>query len=126
MKENDLILNEKQIINSPLEVPVPLHISDTVSIIEPNKQFKLAPTPAQLGRAPLQRRQSMGNFIYTKFSTQLIIFPALGVPTSTSTVTTDCSSVRIAEHVITIEPPMISPSTKKSFFKKNVEDGMDR
>lgn len=27
---------------------------------EPNKEFKLAPTPAQLGKAPLQRRQSMG------------------------------------------------------------------
>lgn len=27
------------------------------------KEFKLAPTPAQLGKAPLQRRQSMGNLI---------------------------------------------------------------
>lgn len=25
-----------------------------------NHEFKLAPTPAQLGKAPLQRRQSMG------------------------------------------------------------------
>jgi hypothetical protein len=32
---------------------------------EENQTFILAPTPAQLGRAPLQRRQSMGlYFLY--------------------------------------------------------------
>jgi len=29
-------------------------------IAEENQTFVLAPTPAQLGRAPLQRRQSLG------------------------------------------------------------------
>lgn len=29
-------------------------------ILDENQEFKLAPTPAQLGKAPLQRRQSMG------------------------------------------------------------------
>lgn len=55
-------------------------------------EFKLAPTPAQLGRAPLQRRQSMA--------------------------------------ATTAQPgPDTSPDghcVKKSFFKRNIEDGMDR
>lgn len=31
---------------------------------EQGSEFKLAPTPAQLGKAPLQRRQSMGMFLF--------------------------------------------------------------
>lgn len=31
---------------------------------ENNQMFVLAPTPAQLGKAPLQRRQSMGKNTY--------------------------------------------------------------
>ncbi|KAF4524425.1 hypothetical protein B566_EDAN013708 [Ephemera danica] len=75
-------------------------------------QFVLAPTPAQLGKAPLQRRL-----------------------TSTSTEGS-CSSAA-AQMNPTMEEPgpkevpespgnvPISPTSKKSFFKKNVEDGMD-
>lgn len=58
-------------------------------------EFKLAPTPAQLGRAPLQRRQSM----------------AVSIPSQGS-----------AEG----SPDLQSPCTKKSFFKRNIEDGMDK
>lgn len=49
---------------SPLNVPQsPQHpISGDLNSSE-DKEFKLAPTPAQLGKAPLQRRQSMGKFI---------------------------------------------------------------
>lgn len=36
-------------------------VSETSLLSECKKEFKLAPTPAQLGKAPLQRRQSMGN-----------------------------------------------------------------
>lgn len=35
-------------------------ISDILQNEPQNQEFKLAPTPAQLGKAPLQRRQSMG------------------------------------------------------------------
>lgn len=36
-------------------------LSEPLSLNEPqNHAFKLAPTPAQLGKAPLQRRLSMG------------------------------------------------------------------
>lgn len=34
--------------------------------ITPLQPFPLAPTPAQLGKAPLQRRLSMGNYIFKK------------------------------------------------------------
>lgn len=43
-------------------------ISDILQNEAQNQEFKLAPTPAQLGMAPLQRRQSMG----MEFSTKLI------------------------------------------------------
>lgn len=35
---------------------------------EENKKFILAPTPAQLGRAPLQRRQNMSEFFFFSFN----------------------------------------------------------
>lgn len=66
VKEEEDGLQDKLHINCPSEVPVQIHTAalDTVSVAEPDKQFKLAPTPAQLGKAPLQRRQSMGKYIY--------------------------------------------------------------
>lgn len=60
--EKEMKQNEK-VIKSPSEVPQSPRLSNSESIIiqETDKEFKLAPTPAQLGKAPLQRRQSMGN-----------------------------------------------------------------
>lgn len=59
-------------------------------------EFKLAPTPAQLGCAPLQRRQSMA-------------VSSLSQGASDS----ECDMLQ-------------SPCAKKSFFKRNIEDGMDK
>lgn len=44
------------------EIPQSPHMnnSDSSAVSDVNKEFKLAPTPAQLGKAPLQRRQSLG------------------------------------------------------------------
>jgi len=47
------------VIESPTSSVAPLNDQ----IAEENQTFVLAPTPAQLGRAPLQRRQSMGLYI---------------------------------------------------------------
>lgn len=44
--------------------------SENILSQEADKEFKLAPTPAQLGKAPLQRRQ-MGN-IYLMIKYQFI------------------------------------------------------
>lgn len=44
---------------------------------EENKKFILAPTPAQLGRAPLQRRQNMSKFFF--FSTLKLNFQKLKI-----------------------------------------------
>ncbi|XP_025157764.1 putative transcription factor capicua isoform X4 [Harpegnathos saltator] len=95
--------------------------------IGPNKgPFMLAPTPAQLGRAPLQRRQSMalppvsnagdhGPMISQHCDSR----PQINTSQSVSEQTQQQS---LAE-----SHTSPSPSTKKaSFFKKNVEDGMDR
>ncbi|XP_050430424.1 putative transcription factor capicua isoform X2 [Adelges cooleyi] len=71
------------------------------------KPFVLAPTPAQLGKAPLQRRQSMVSSSQDSLPSSL--------PDKDSELLED----------VTEDIPE-SPSTKRSFFKKNIEDGMDR
>ncbi|XP_070150484.1 protein capicua homolog isoform X2 [Polyergus mexicanus] len=83
--------------------------------------FMLAPTPAQLGRAPLQRRQSMA-------------MPSASTTGDHGPITSQHCDNRpqtnisqTTEQNITESHTSPSPSTKKgSFFKKNVEDGMDR
>lgn len=51
-------------MKSPQNVPPSPHAVATSEsnsgTLQEDKEFKLAPTPAQLGKAPLQRRQSMG------------------------------------------------------------------
>uniref|UniRef100_A0A2S2R6V4 Putative transcription factor capicua n=1 Tax=Sipha flava TaxID=143950 RepID=A0A2S2R6V4_9HEMI len=71
------------------------------------KPFVLAPTPAQLGKAPLQRRQSMVSSSQDSLPNSL--------PDKDPDISED-----VADEV------PISPSAKRSFFKKNIEDGMDR
>ncbi|KAF5289605.1 hypothetical protein FQR65_LT11796 [Abscondita terminalis] len=109
-EENDINLNDKLILNSPIEVPLVPHANagESVSTLETDKQFKLAPTPAQLGRAPLQRRQSM----------------AIGV--TTKNVLSENITVSTVDDAGQLDSCLLSPSAKKSFFKKNIEDGMDR
>ncbi|KAJ8982812.1 hypothetical protein NQ317_010433 [Molorchus minor] len=76
-----------------------------------NQEFKLAPTPAQLGKAPLQRRQSMAIFGNNSQNSQEN--SPLSTPTALSEDNTNES--------------LVSPSlTKKGFFKRTIEDGMDR
>ncbi|KAH1022985.1 hypothetical protein HUJ04_012281 [Dendroctonus ponderosae] len=77
------------------KVKCPSLEDDTNAQDDGGGEFKLAPTPAQLGRAPLQRRQSM----------------AVSIPSQGS-----------AEG----SPDLQSPCAKKSFFKRNIEDGMDK
>ncbi|XP_026669551.1 putative transcription factor capicua isoform X6 [Ceratina calcarata] len=87
--------------------------------------FMLAPTPAQLGRAPLQRRQSMAMPPTSNAGDH-------GPLTSQhcdnrSQITTSQASEVQQQQNFTESHASPSPSTKKgSFFKKNVEDGMDR
>lgn len=61
---------ERNSVKSPVNVPPSPHAVSNVNAssnetnttaLQEDKEFKLAPTPAQLGKAPLQRRQSMGN-----------------------------------------------------------------
>lgn len=61
-KQND------KLMKSPSEVPASPRITHSENILnqESDKEFKLAPTPAQLGKAPLQRRQ-MGMFTINSF-----------------------------------------------------------
>lgn len=62
---------DRNSVKSPLNVPPSPHtaVSNEISsgALQEDKEFKLAPTPAQLGKAPLQRRQSMGKLIVKRF-----------------------------------------------------------
>ncbi|CAH0562237.1 unnamed protein product [Brassicogethes aeneus] len=78
-----------------------------------SQEFKLAPTPAQLGKAPLQRRQSSAVF---------------GQQTNNVSVSSENNSILPSPGCVedNQQGELVSPSTKKSFFKRNKEDGMDR
>ncbi|KAG7206273.1 hypothetical protein KM043_003656 [Ampulex compressa] len=92
----------------------------------PNKgPFMLAPTPAQLGRAPLQRRQSMAMPPTSSAGDHgpLSSQHCDNRPQTNTTQTTE----QTQQQNFSESHALPSPSTKKgSFFKKNVEDGMDR
>ncbi|XP_067209747.1 protein capicua homolog isoform X3 [Linepithema humile] len=88
--------------------------------------FMLAPTPAQLGRAPLQRRQSMA---MPPASTAGDHGPMATSQHCDNRLQTNTSQMaeQAQQQNMSESHTSPSPSTKKgSFFKKNVEDGMDR
>ncbi|XP_033330666.2 putative transcription factor capicua isoform X3 [Megalopta genalis] len=88
--------------------------------------FMLAPTPAQLGRAPLQRRQSMAMPPTSNAGDHgpLTSQHCDNRPQISTSQTTEQMQQQQNFSESHASP---SPSTKKgSFFKKNVEDGMDR
>lgn len=62
--ENSEVKTSDEKLNSPLTDPGPMSKNsnnEQNTLQEQSNEFKLAPTPAQLGKAPLQRRQSMGS-----------------------------------------------------------------
>ncbi|XP_078053315.1 putative transcription factor capicua isoform X4 [Augochlora pura] len=95
--------------------------------IGPSKgPFMLAPTPAQLGRAPLQRRQSMAMPPTSNAGDHgpLTSQHCDNRPQISTSQTTEQMQQQQNFSESHASP---SPSNKKgSFFKKNVEDGMDR
>lgn len=108
-----------------------------------NKKFILQPTPAQLGQAPLQRRKNLGGskfeIINQKLSSFIIRFfyivPICEIPISTTAqpmsitnVQTSMPSALPTPNSATIDDVtnQLSPSMKKSFFKKNKGDDMDQ
>ncbi|CAH1158712.1 unnamed protein product [Phyllotreta striolata] len=98
----------KEDAKSPSVLDMLPSASDSIMLEQPNTEFKLAPTPAQLGKAPLQRRQSMATFVPTSSQGGQESMMVTEVPEDSSQV------------------DLMSPSAKKSFFKRSVEDGMDR
>ncbi|XP_059480493.1 putative transcription factor capicua isoform X3 [Neocloeon triangulifer] len=86
---------------------------------ENGQQFVLAPTPAQLGKAPLQRRKA-STASEGSCSNQGPL--SGGGPYSDGQ---DREQGPASPSGSTGSVP-VSPASKKSFFKKNVEDGMDR
>ncbi|XP_076750298.1 putative transcription factor capicua isoform X1 [Xylocopa sonorina] len=95
--------------------------------IGPSKgTFMLAPTPAQLGRAPLQRRQSMA-MPPTSNAGDHGPLTSQHCDNRSQTNTSQTAEQIQQQQNFSESHASPSPSTKKgSFFKKNVEDGMDR
>ncbi|CAL7948398.1 unnamed protein product [Xylocopa violacea] len=95
--------------------------------IGPSKgPFMLAPTPAQLGRAPLQRRQSMA-MPPTSNAGDHGPLTSQHCDNRSQTNTSQTAEQIQQQQNFSESHASPSPSTKKgSFFKKNVEDGMDR
>lgn len=110
-----------------------------------NKKFVLAPTPAQLGRAPLQRRQN--SVMQPTVTTPTNIDPPsadinmLSIPTPTSISSSNANVIQSNSNLATtmasaLPTPtsasiddvnnQISPTLKKSFFKKVKTDDMDK
>uniref|UniRef100_T1HAN5 HMG box domain-containing protein n=1 Tax=Rhodnius prolixus TaxID=13249 RepID=T1HAN5_RHOPR len=121
-----------------------------VDCSEEEKTFILDPTPAQLGKAPLQRRQSMGigsggncqelgnndnkNHIHHQQSIHHSNNNQLSLTTSSVTASGQQQEQNdltrepldsLQQQTLIAESPS-SSSARKSFFKKNIEDGMDR
>ncbi|XP_015429475.1 PREDICTED: putative transcription factor capicua isoform X2 [Dufourea novaeangliae] len=98
--------------------------------IGPSKgPFMLAPTPAQLGRAPLQRRQSMAMPPTSNAGDHgpLTSQHCDNRPQMNASQTVEQMQQQQQQQNFPESHASPSPSTKKgSFFKKNVEDGMDR
>ncbi|XP_018578847.1 putative transcription factor capicua isoform X2 [Anoplophora glabripennis] len=106
------VKSEKEIkspIGTDMLPPSSSHIESQTE--QQNHEFKLAPTPAQLGKAPLQRRQSMAVFGSNNPQGNQENSP---LPTPTTLPDDNPND------------SLISPLTKKSFFKRTIEDGMDR
>nr|XP_033330667.1 putative transcription factor capicua isoform X4 [Megalopta genalis] len=95
--------------------------------IGPSKgPFMLAPTPAQLGRAPLQRRQSMA-MPPTSNAGDHGPLTSQHCDNRQQISTSQTTEQMQQQQNFSESHASPSPSTKKgSFFKKNVEDGMDR
>ncbi|XP_076237685.1 putative transcription factor capicua isoform X6 [Calliopsis andreniformis] len=95
--------------------------------IGPSKgPFMLAPTPAQLGRAPLQRRQSMA-MPPTSNAGDHGPLTSPYCDNRQQTNPSQGTDQMQQQQNFSESHASPSPSTKKgSFFKKNVEDGMDR
>ncbi|VEN56475.1 unnamed protein product, partial [Callosobruchus maculatus] len=104
--------NSEKEMKSPAIPDIRPPSRDSLGLEPQNHEFKLAPTPAQLGKAPLQRRQSMA--IFGSNSPQISQENNGVLPPPTS----------VSEEMN--QSDLVSPSTKKSFFKRNIEDGMDR
>ena len=91
------------------------------------KHFVLAPTPAQLGKAPLQRRLASS----CSQDSSKDMSPTETTPPTTSTsfsgMFTSSVATATTTTVTTMEepPPLSANSKKKQFFKKAKNDDMD-
>lgn len=112
-----------------------------------SKQFVLAPTPAQLGKAPLQRRLNRGDLLdFEQEDAFLYIKSVLAVNSSSSssmpdTPTMDSITTSVANTILNPVPSALptptsanfddfqnqmSPSVKSKLYKKTKSDEMDK
>ncbi|XP_008207430.1 putative transcription factor capicua isoform X1 [Nasonia vitripennis] len=88
--------------------------------------FTLAPTPAQLGKAPLQKRQSSA---VPSSTVSRDTNSANSSQNSDSDMSSCITHSDLQEKQTSVGDALVSPTNsgkKMSFFKKTVEDGMDK
>ncbi|XP_021963990.1 mucin-4 isoform X2 [Folsomia candida] len=149
------IVSQDKITIPSISVTEPITVSQGSGGTEAKPLFVLAPTPAQLGKAPLQRRQSQSSLTLSMSSASELMDVDIKQESSEDVTRGDAMEEEDnppakSEHEtvqITIEhvEPEMNPSTPctqetekheneechetsilKPFFKKNVEDGMEK
>lgn len=111
------------------------------------KEFVLAPTPAQLGKAPLQRRLNRGEFTSLSQNDAFLYIQSVFAASSSSnssmpdTPTMDSITTSVANTIIHSVPSALptptsghfddfqnqnSPSVKSKMYKKSKTDDMDK
>ncbi|CAH2095418.1 unnamed protein product [Euphydryas editha] len=99
--------------------PLPKPSPQWEAPIEETRPFPLDPTPAQLGRAPLQKRLSRGTSTGSTGSNEPVIPRSESGPTTPHETNEALQSPKKMEN-------LPSPTLKKSLFKKGNEDGRDK
>lgn len=139
--------------STPSTPGVSAHASDPPGLMPPPElpKFVLAPTPAQLGRAPFQRRQSSTQSLSPTgssshsgeeeptspgggFSTSSMCSPSVGSVAVSGAGLLRCYTGFTAPTSSTPSTPNVPPSpgqnnvaaAKKSMFKRTKDDGMDK
>lgn len=124
---------------------IPLGVDSSMDDVNDKPKFILAPTPAQLGKAPRQKRlsshtdQGQSALASEQLPNQCLdgsmapprtpdVKVSPGANNNNNSINTNNLEGDVSTPGYTPNTPSVppSPSGKKSFFKKNIEDGMDK
>ncbi|KAB7498571.1 putative transcription factor capicua [Armadillidium nasatum] len=128
LQNSGSLILQKQILAQPINTQsqkAVMMAKEEETDSEDKPKFILAPTPAQLGKAPRQKRlSSHGQSGTPPEDDSSSSDSKMGPPLQQNEISGNQSQISTSQSLPCSVPP--SPGAKKSFFKKNVEDGMDK